>query len=169
MIHYEPRGTAAETDLADLEQRLGRPLPEDYRIWLGETDGAGVDTLAVANGVVSELAGAHDTADGGGLAQVQANRVDGFGSWVPEQWLIVSRGSGGAICLKTKGEDPGSVWWADYDRAEEIAPRDEHQDAPLSEIMTRLGDSWRTWLTTYEEPPLDAEFLAMLESLPPER
>jgi hypothetical protein len=38
--------------------------------------------------------------------------------------------------VKVMGEDVGSVWWADYDQAQEIAARDEHESDPLPRSWT---------------------------------
>lgn len=168
MIAYEPRGSVTDAELERLEDRLGRRLPDDYRGWLRDNDGAWLDTLGLRGGVVNRFLGVLDTDGGGGLAQLNRTPCGGFASWVPDEWLVASDGSGGVVCVKVTGDGIASVWWADYDLAEEIAPRDERENDPLPQIMERLADSWTRFLADYEDPPLPPEFLAYLDSLTPQ-
>jgi SMI1 / KNR4 family (SUKH-1) len=170
LIDYEPHGPVTEADVERLEARLRLTLPADYRFWLQETDGAELDTLGVRNGLVDSFRGVLDTDGGGGLGQAQDGRAGGFDAWVPADWLVVSDGSGGTVCLKVAGDDVGSVWWADYDLAEEVEPRDgdEPEGQPLPQIMQRLADSWTRFLADYEKPSMSPEMVAYIESLTPQ-
>jgi SMI1 / KNR4 family (SUKH-1) len=171
MIDYEPRGPVTEADVERLEERLQLRLPGDYRTWLRDNDGAELGTLRVRGGLVHSLLGVLDTGDGDGLGQSEAGRAGSFSSWVPVDWLPVSGGSGGAVCVKVAGDDVGSVWWADYDLAEEIEPRDADQPEglPMPQIMERLADSWAGFLSQYEEPALSPELLAYIDSVSPQQ
>ena len=165
MIEYEAEGPVAEEDIEELEVRLGLALPEDYRTWLKETNGAHVDSLGVENGLVNSFVGVLDDDSEGGLAQRQEQRQGSFGGWVPAEYLLVSYGAGGAVCLKVEEPDRGSVWWADYDAGAELAPEGDRAFDPLPVILSRLADNWSQFISGYEEPPLSPEEQAQIDDI----
>ena len=165
MIRYESKGSVSDEDLTALEARLGHPLPPDYRAWLKENNGAYVGTLGVANGVVNAFAGVRDDYEGSGLVQAQLPRQESFGAWIPRDYLIVSHGAGGVVCVKVNGPGTGSVWWADYDLGDELAADDEGTYEPIPEIMSRVADSWTAFLAHHQAPALPAEAQAILDAV----
>ena len=166
MIEYEPEGPVREVEVAALEARLPQDLPPDYRAWLKDTNGAQLDAVPVADGLVDMFAGVLDTGGGSGLVQLQRSRAGGFGAWVPSEYLIVSGGAGGVVCLKVTGADRGSVWWADYDLGFHLAPEDDDAaDDPIPGIMSRLADSWTRFLTDFEPRQLTPEDRAEIDEI----
>ena len=61
------------------------------------------------------------------------------------------------------GPDTGSVWWADYDLGDGIAPDDERIYEPVPGIMSRLADSWDQFLTEFEPSQLTPEEQAEID------
>lgn len=148
----DPHPASAEA-LARAESELGFPLPQEYRSWLSAT-GAGqpTDDLEIRNGVVTEFYEVEPRGVTYSLTSVRRDRTpDSFDAWVPDDYLVVSAQSGGVVAIKVTGDDLGSVWWADYDQAQEIAPRDEHEGDPLPQIMERLADTWSGFIMLFPE------------------
>ena len=67
------------------------------------------------------------------------------------------------MCVKAVDPDTGSVWWADYDLGDEIAPDDERTYEPVPGIMSRLGDSWDRFVTEFEPHQLTPEEQAEID------
>ncbi|QNG19206.1 hypothetical protein G4H71_19145 [Rhodococcus triatomae] len=69
-----------------------------------------------------------------------------FNEWVPPEYLAISGGAGGAVCIRLVGPDTGAIYWADYDITLELGlDEDEYSE----DIMTHLTDDWNTFLDTY--------------------
>lgn len=140
MLNIEPRGTVPEEQIASAEKTLGLRLPEPYRSWLKETDGGLVpeDTVipgTAGPGLISELDGIEWMPRIGRFGRMQI---------VPSDYLVVSQGSsGGCLTIKIHGDDYGSVWWADFDKAEDEGV----WESPTESIMVRLADDWNGFLT----------------------
>ncbi|MFC7625161.1 hypothetical protein [Microlunatus sp. GCM10028923] len=72
-------------------------------------------------------------------------RIGKFGRMqvVPAAYLVVSQGSsGGCLTIKVQGDGYASVWWADFDKAED----DGSWEGPSESIMVRLADDWNQFL-----------------------
>jgi SMI1 / KNR4 family (SUKH-1) len=143
---------ASEEALAGAERELGFRLPKAYRSWLAATGGGQPsDDLEIRNGVVTEFYEVEPHGVDYSLVSTNNNRASTMDSWVPRDFLVASAEAGGVVALKVIGDDIGSVWWADYDKADEIAPRGDHELEPLPEIMERLADNWTDFVMLYPE------------------
>lgn len=136
-VTVEPRGPVSEEQIAAVEADLGVRLPEPYRSWLRETNGGELaEELEVSgtdgNGLLSDLDGVERLPV---IQDLARNKV------VPDDYVVVTLGHGGSLALKIKGEDAGSVWWADFDLADELGV-----DGPSQETMRRLADGWDGFL-----------------------
>lgn len=137
ILELRTGANTAEIDL--IERVISGHLPTEYRNWLRESDGAYiVDMLAMPD------------SEGGALleelftAREAAANYPGMGasSCVPLDFLVVGDGPGGAICIKISGNNVGTIWFADYDLANQIFDDGERG----LEIMTPLADSWTSFL-----------------------
>lgn len=132
-------GAADGASVSQAERAIGVKFPVRYRQFLLSSGGAMVSTT-VPNTSGGYL---HEFFDVDDLIEWNTHmRTFGFGSYVPAEYLLVGGGSGGAPCIKTTGEDVGSVWWADFDRAGGIPA-----EGPTESIMKRLADSLDDLLT----------------------
>jgi SMI1 / KNR4 family (SUKH-1) len=140
MLTVESYGTVAEADVAGVEQATGVQLPAAYRSWLLQTGSGEIgDYIDIpgTDGTLSDFLPVDEL--------VKQQKRTGFKALVPEGWFIVATGHGGSLWLKTMGDDHGSVWWADYDKAGEIA-----EDDPTEEIMVRVADDFAAFLVMFD-------------------
>lgn len=138
MLEVNGREPASESQIAEVESALGLRLPEAYRRWLRTTNGAEVpqDTPIPGtdgNGLFSELESAERLPL---LRAYEGNDV------IPRDYVALNIGDGGAVAIKTRGDDLGSVWWADFDSAERLGIA----DGSSQEIMLRIADNWDQFL-----------------------
>ena len=126
-------GRYSEAQVANAERKLGIDFPGQYRSFL-LTNGGGslAESWVVPNTDASALLSQFWDIDS--LVEMQGL---GFNEVVPREYLIIGAGSGGGLCVKTTGEDIGSVWWANYDLAERI-----DAEEPTEEVMDRLADTF---------------------------
>ncbi|QNG24883.1 SMI1/KNR4 family protein [Rhodococcus triatomae] len=141
MDFVEIDGPVPESDVIAAEDKIGHPLPEPYRTWLLHHGGVQVDDMAMptpdGNGVLLTFDRPYD------LAHLYRR---GFNTWIPPEYLAISGGAGGAVCIRLVGPDTGAIYWADYDITLELGlDEDEYSE----DIMTHLTDDWNTFLDTY--------------------
>jgi hypothetical protein len=145
MIEIQPNGPVPESRIADAEARLGITLPGPYRRWLATTGGGPtVETIIVTGsddlGTFGRFLGIGDD-PGFDLTEVQRT---GFAEVVPEEFLVISYGHGGSVCLRVSGGNEGTVWWADYELSLRIAP----EGGPTPEVMRQLADDFDAFLVS---------------------
>ena len=149
-------GTLSEQQLRDAEERLGFPLPEDYRSWLAATNGGDPElavTLPDRDFLWEHRAyGLRPDAPLEDVVYCYSYFRDRF---TPD-YLPVVDVSGGILALKVKGERHGSVWfWSDDDPW----ASDEDTAADTERLLYFCGGSWEAFLERLEvpEPITDAE------------
>ena len=54
---------------------------------------------------------------------------------------MIAQGHGGSLTVRTAPDDHGSIWWADFDKADEL-----EIEEPSDEIMLRLADDFTAFL-----------------------
>lgn len=134
MITFEPpNGALSDAEIVEAEHKLGHRLPDAFRRVLLKTGGGSL----ADNVIVPGSAGSAILTRIFGLEQLIYLQRQGFNEVVPHEYLVVGDGGGGGLCLKVGGSDEGSVWWADYDLAEEL-----DADEPTEKIMSRLADDF---------------------------
>lgn len=151
MIEVHPDGPLEEPAVAAFEDEFSLKLPTRYRAWLLEVGGgeAAAD-YKVENGVVSEFLGIGGDV-GYDLATWRRDR-SGFSAWIPEQFVVIAPGSGGALCLQPSGPEADSIWWADFDEAVERLGepgQNPNSAAPQPYIMRRVADDLPSFLHAY--------------------
>lgn len=137
-VDVEARGPVDEEQVAAAEAQLGVRLPEPYRAWLKATGGGHLTTPAELPQVDGEIT----TFVGFGDDYRLTNQYTGFDDTLPRDYIRIAHGNGGTLVIKVSGEDIGSVWWADHDRADELELTE-----PSTEHLTRLADEFDDFLT----------------------
>lgn len=141
MLEVEPEGPVTEDQIADVEAKLGVDrFPDAYRRWLARTGGGTLsgDTTVPGtdgNGLLSWINGPDKLPL---LQQLERNDV------VPADAVVISGGHGGALALRVRGEDEGSVWWVDYDLADELDIYEASE-----QVMRRLADDFDGFLALF--------------------
>jgi SMI1 / KNR4 family (SUKH-1) len=128
-----PNGAVSDSEIVDAEHKLGYRLPEPFRHLIRDTGGGSLSD----NLVIPGSAGSAILTRILGLEQLIYLQHQGFNEVVPHEYLVVGDGGGGALCLRIADGDEGSVWWADYDLAEEL-----DAEEPTEKIMSRLADDF---------------------------
>jgi hypothetical protein len=139
-LQIEPRGRVSEEQVAAVERTLNVRLPASYRAWILRTGGGvPVEDLTIPgtqeNGLITDF---------DGVDRLELLQELGDPKIVPDNYLIVALGSGGDLALRVAGGDEGSVWWADYDRADDLGT-----EAPSEQIMARLADDFDGFLALF--------------------
>ena len=114
MINFTPWGKSDESTIRQFEQRLGFPLPSDYRTFLLENNGGSfrnqtfyVDDLA-QDVLMDVLYGVTNAEEDLTLATWLVEH----GDELQEKALIIGADQGGGIILYiTAGEDQGIYYW----------------------------------------------------------
>ena len=139
---------ASDADIARAERELGVPIPEQYRRFLKQQDGARPKSNYFAPsaeggaGVTDFLGvGAFDDA---GLLQAQETYHDRVPQWL----LPVAETEGGNLVLiALSGDDAGAVYFWDHEReADEGEP-------PTTENLQRLADSFDDYVAGLRHGP----------------
>ncbi|MGH3738914.1 MAG: SMI1/KNR4 family protein [Micromonosporaceae bacterium] len=127
---------AQQAKLAELDQRTGHTLPDDYRAFLAEGDGGRFQDNSEAAKTIFGVGDVPDWADLWEVLEVYANRVPG--------WLlpVASDEYGNLFCVSLRDTDKGSVWFWDH---EEEADSGE---LPTEENLSRKADSWTAFLAS---------------------
>lgn len=137
-MEMELRDPPKESQIAEVERRIGGQLPEDYRSWLSASDGADVDDKPMPT-----IGGTAILREFYSCERLSGLYGKGFGESVPQPYLPIGGTNGGAVCLRLSGDDAGAVYWANYDLANNILV-----DGEVSEnIMMRIADNWSQFLT----------------------
>jgi hypothetical protein len=130
-------------DVDSLEKRVSHRLPEDYRRHLLSIGSGPLPRRIVPgtgdNAIVHTLLGYHDF-----LTLLDSE--SSYYELIPDRYLPVVGGEGGAVLIGLTEPVVGQVFWADYDKAEQLgltAQLDE-TDSPESseEIVDHRYDSW---------------------------
>jgi hypothetical protein len=147
-VGIRSHGTLSEQHLRDAEERLGFPLPEDYRRWLAATNGGDPEqgaTLPDRDFIWEDRALGLRPGSDYDLVSSYSYFQDRF---TPE-YLPVADVSGGMLALKVTGQRRGSVWfWSDDD------PRASDEDTPADteRLLYYCGESWDEFLQRLEVP-----------------
>lgn len=137
-LNIEARDPATDEQVTLAEFRLGFRLPAAYRNWLKITNGCGVRPGTA----VIEPRGTGFLSDFAPVERLPNLRREEATHAVPASYLVISLGDGGAVAIKAKGDDTGSVWWVDLDRARSV----EGWGTASHEFMIRLADNWYSYL-----------------------
>lgn len=141
-ITLEPHGPASEQDVADVERRLGVTFPPAYRAWLLASGGGTLSDYTVipgtgGDGVIDQFETVEDLVD---TQAFEPNEL------IPPGHVVIAVGSGGSLAIRTAADDYGSLWWADFDKADAIDLAGETPEGPTPEIMARLADDFPSLL-----------------------
>jgi hypothetical protein len=146
-----PAGTAAEQDLADLEQALGSPLPPGYRDFLVATNGGRPAVPAVHPG----FGFVADQSFFGFGRQDWFRNVGYVRQWLRDRFtadfLPVGHVQGGTLAVRLRGRDAGSVWYYDDDD-----PRDDDSydvDVVTARLLRRCADDFPGFLDSLRPVP----------------
>jgi hypothetical protein len=107
-----PYGTLAETQIADLETRLGRRLSPGYRAWLAATNGAylngehGMPGLPFVLFEERPLLGVHPRYQPFDLAAAETLHRR---PWLSADYLVVAAPSGGLLAVRVTGSAADAV------------------------------------------------------------
>lgn len=147
---HESEAPATERQLAEVEKKIGRRLPPDYRAFLlehnggyPEPDGFPIPGLgAGADGMVDRFLAVYEGDEDNLLEYVETYR-----GRVPEGFLPVAHDPGGnLICLALAGAEAGRVFFWDHEEeAEEGEPPTRENvyeiAASFTEFLNGLRDS----------------------------
>lgn len=133
----EPNGPVTDRQLEEVERELGVSLPEEYRRWLLRTGGGDLfDDVAIPGtdefGLISELDGIDRLPY---LQRLRRNEV------VPDDYIVVTLGQGGSLALRVRNGDEGSVWWVNYDLADDLGVH-----GPTDSVMLRVAEDFDMFL-----------------------
>jgi hypothetical protein len=145
----DPNPSSPSTGRSALSRALGRDLPEDYLTWVERFGGSSLRSVIAmpdenGNAVLAYFDNAED------VASVYLGRT-GFARNIPRDFAAVGYGPGGGVCISVSDDDFGSVWFANYDLANELLGADDStfaDDSELPQIMTKLSDDWPTFLAS---------------------
>jgi hypothetical protein len=126
--------------VAEVEDALGVNLPESYRTFFLHNGGG----VVAGCWVVPDRDGSATLGEFLGPDQLIRMQHKGSAEVIPHDYIVIADGGGGTLAIKVKGDDIGSIWWADYDLAEEI-----DADEPTLEVMRRLADNFDAFLNYF--------------------
>lgn len=131
------KGELSEPEMAGIESMLGISLPIGFRAFLMSTGGGALTRTYVlpefgGSALLRRFYDADEFVDA---------QHSGFNEVIPYEYVAVGGGGGGAVCVKVSGDDVGSVWWADYDEAEDIGA-----EGPTQDVMVRQADDFDAFL-----------------------
>lgn len=134
-----PKGPVDPESLKAIEVVLGTRLPETYRTWILHTGGGVLARRIVipgteGNGLLTTIGAPSDLAL---LGALETHHL------VPTDYLVIAQGHGGSLAVRTALDDHGSIWWADFDKADDL-----EIEAPSNEIMLRLADHFDAFLAS---------------------
>ncbi|GIM95621.1 SMI1/KNR4 family protein [Paractinoplanes toevensis] len=134
---------ASEQQIGELEQRLGAPLPDDYRAYLAEQNGGRLASNDQAAKTIFSLGNDQPNyASMNYMLNTYAGRVP--------PWLlpIVQDEYGNLFGVSLRPEDKGSVWFWDHEEeADEGEP-------PTEDNIVRKADNWTGFLDSLRPPPV---------------
>jgi hypothetical protein len=152
-VPFVPAGTAAEQDLADLEQALGAELPPGYRGFLVATNGGrpAVPAIHPGFGFVA------DQSWFGFGRQDWFRNVGYVRQWLRDRFtadfLPVGHVQGGTLAVRLRGRDAGSVWYYDDDD-----PRDDDSydvGVVTARLLRRCADDIPGFLDSLRPVPAE--------------
>ncbi len=144
MLEVEARGPVSDEDLARVEQQLGVSLPPAYRRRL-QTTGGGPPEEPYG---IDEVDGEVNTFVGLGPDYSILEQYQGFDVLLPRDLIRIAYGNGGTIAIKVKvkvkGEDVGSIWWSDHDKAQSIGASE-----PSYDYCTKIAEDFDAFLARF--------------------
>lgn len=155
-VPFVPAGsaaTAAEQDIADLEQALGTPLPPGYREFLVATNGGrpAVPAIHPGFGFVA------DQSFFGFGRQDWFRNLGYVRQWLGDRFtadfLPVGHVQGGTLAVRIRGRDAGSVWYYDDDD-----PRDDDSydvGVVTARLLRRCADDFPGFLDSLRPVPAE--------------
>lgn len=131
-------GPVDDASLATVETTIRTRLPEPYRSWILRTGGGTLERRIVIpgtddNGLLNKINGPGDLD--------LLSRLETHQQLIPEDYLVIAQGHGGSLTVRIAPDDHGSIWWADFDKADEL-----EIEEPSDEIMLRLADDFGAFL-----------------------
>ncbi|PSL55850.1 SMI1/KNR4 family protein SUKH-1 [Saccharothrix carnea] len=122
--------------IAELERRIGRPLPAAYRDYLAGTDGGRLEDNHEA---VQTIFGIGEVPDWANLWR----KLDVYRGRVPEWLLPVANDEyGNLFCVSLRDSDMGAVWFWDHEEeADEGEP-------PAEDNLTFKAETWPGFLAS---------------------
>lgn len=113
----ERGGPAEEKYLDELEEALGHPLPDDFRKFLLEGDGAVLkQPNSIYNTYYFRLGEFFMAGEDGPCEQALIEVYDMYRDRVPPEWLpVLGDAAGNLFCLAVDGEHRGEVWAWDHE------------------------------------------------------
>jgi cell wall assembly regulator SMI1 len=145
-VDYRVRQPLARPEqLAALEQRIGVPLPDDYRRYLAAQNGGALRGNSEA--VKAVFGFGHDIpgwANMAGMLDAYADRVPSWRRLLP----VAMDEYGNLFAVSLRPQDRGSVWFWDH---EEEA---DEGDPPTEDNIKRQADNWTAFLDQLLPPPL---------------
>ncbi|RPA06162.1 SMI1/KNR4 family protein [Gordonia sp. OPL2] len=128
-----------------LEERIGNPLPADYR----------GDLLTLGGGSIAERI-VPDTGDNGSVhtmltphdEQILRDGISTQYEVIPGRYHPVTLGDGGAFCIGLADDVAGQIYWADFDEADELGIGEGNP--PSEQIMHLRYPDWRSFVEDLE-------------------
>jgi hypothetical protein len=134
-----------------LEQRLGYPLPAAYRTFLAGTNGGTPAAPGVHPGfgfVVDQPLFGLARSD---LHQDLVYASQWYGDRLTEEFLAIGYVQGGTLAVKVRGDDTGSIWYADDD---DYRDDDRFDAAHISaHLLGRCGADFDEFWGQLSRPP----------------
>jgi cell wall assembly regulator SMI1 len=143
-VEYVRREPPAPAEaIGRLEQRVGRPLPPEYRYYLRQQDGGRLDNNSRAINTVFGVGEVPEWASMWDVLETYADRVP--------DWLlpVADDAFGNLYAISLRNEDRGSVWFWNHElEADEGEP-------PTEENLKYMAPNWPSFLTSLEKVDID--------------
>jgi cell wall assembly regulator SMI1 len=143
-VEYVRREPPASAELVDrLEQRVGRPLPPEYRDYLRQQDGGRLDNNSRA---LNTIFGVGEVPEWASMWDV----LETYRERVPD-WLlpVADDAFGNLFTVSLRNQDRGSVWFWNHElEADEGEP-------PTEENLKPMAPSWPVFLDSLERVDFD--------------
>jgi cell wall assembly regulator SMI1 len=136
-VRREPPASAEQVNR--LEQRVGRPLPPEYRDYLRQQDGGRLDNN---NRAINTVFGVGDVPEWASIWDV----LETYSERVPD-WLlpVADDAFGNLFAVSLRNQDRGSVWFWNHElEADEGEP-------PTEENLKLMAPSWPVFLDSLEK------------------
>lgn len=154
-VQFHPSPGVPESDLLEIERKIGQPLPKDYRDWLKAQDGGvlvggGASTADVPLYIKGLLSAALDE---DGTSEIVYYWNSAALQVTTRDYLPVEYSAAGYLLLKLSDPDRGSVWWLsasdmgwDYEDEYEEAGYSSEQEYICAEMLQRVASSFKELL-----------------------
>jgi cell wall assembly regulator SMI1 len=139
-VEYVRREPPASAELINrLEQRVGRPLPPEYRDYLREQDGGRLDNNSRA---INTIFGIGDVPEWASMWDV----LETYSERVPD-WLlpVADDAFGNLYAVSLRNEDRGSVWFWNHELEA------DEGEAPTEENLKSMAATWPAFLASLEK------------------